>query len=65
MSDFPTIRIKCDEKFHDKALTEARAVLDRPIGYDAIHMWNSLVALYVRRTKTGVSVRQIIDGRAV
>jgi len=64
MSDFPTIRIKCDEKFHDKALTEARAVLDRPIGYDAIHS-NSLVALYVRRTKTGVSVRQIIDGRAV
>lgn len=64
MTDFPTIRIKCDEKFHDKALAEARDALDSPIGYDFAHS-NSLVAFYVRRTKTGVSVRQIIDGRVV
>jgi len=73
MTDFPTIRIKCDEKFRDKALLMAESGLRMKAGETAAHTMQTFrktrdgreqIRFYVERTKTGVSVRQIIDGRA-
>ena len=64
MTEYPTIRIKCEETARHLALMAAINALDHPVGFTAIDR-NSLVSFWISRTKTGVSVRQIVDGRAV
>ena len=73
MTDYPTIRIKCDERFRDRALLMARDGLRLAAGaasVDAIDSSHFTVLgrhethFHVKRTKTGVTVRQI-EGMAV
>jgi len=64
MTDRPTIRIKCDETVGFLAFMAGKNGLTLTPGESAIDRSNA-AAFYVKRTKTGVSVRQIIDGRAV
>jgi len=68
MTDHPTIRIKCDPADMILAGRTARHALDNyEVGQDGILRFDVPYALRVfhaKRTKTGVTVRQI-EGRAV
>lgn len=74
MTDYPTIRIKCDERFRDRALLMAETGLRMKAGETATNTIQGFkrtangrheTQFHVKRTKTGVTVRQIILGRAV
>lgn len=68
MTDYPTIRIKCDPADMILAVRAAEHGMTHcDVGQDTILSFNgysNVPAFYVKRTKTGVTVRQI-EGKAV
>lgn len=68
MTDYPTIRIKCDPSDMILAGRTARhALANYKVGQDGILRFDvpyALRSFHVKRTKTGVTVRQT-EGRAV
>jgi len=68
MTDYPTIRIKCDPANTVTALLAAASGLEGlAVGCSAVHSYDipyGARTFHVKRTKTGVTVRQI-EGKVV
>lgn len=62
MTDYPTIRIKCGPKLGFLALLAGNNGLTLRPG-DSFVDKSSVATFHVKRTKTGVTVRQIEGGR--
>jgi len=75
MTDTPTIRIRCATEYRAGAFKAADYGLPFPVGWHGAikTSWPPrgmcvpvvTVTFYVKRTKTGVTVRQVVDGVAL